>query len=182
MAQIVVESGSYWAAGKLLRPGRYVVPDDSPLIAAVLECEMPTVYVIDTMVPAVAPAGPPLDEGAQLQMDAQTPQPEEKPVEVVEVIEPADGTGTMKSSDLTITKTTSHSVACPMCPEREDFTNRGALSSHVRAKHPELDPATLQPRETVPAPMPSPVDPVSVVEQPQPVAEQPLPPPPPPVQ
>ena len=167
MARVVVEQGSLWVQGpppKLLTPGIYDVPDDSSVVAEVLACEMPTIYVTDVMVPA--PAGP-----------AEEPA---KELSVVAPVAPADGQGTMTTADLAATKDGAvKTVGCPLCPERKDFANRGALSSHVRARHPELDPATLQVREPDP---PSPADPdpgqppAPAPEVPTPTPEAPVPP------
>lgn len=145
MAQIVVEQGSYWAQGpppKLLRPGIYEVPDDSPYVAEVAACEMPTVYVVGSAVPVQVHGEP--DPSEQEALDKQLPEVVDPPLQVVDTVKPQDGSGTMTSADLP----TSNRVACPIC-EGKDFANRGALSSHVRARHTHLDPVTLQPRETV---------------------------------
>lgn len=153
MARVVVEQGSLWVQGpppKLLVPGIYDVPDDSPIIAEVLACEMPTIYVTDVMVPA---------QEAPVVPTAPT-------ITVVAPVEPVDGRGAMTTADLAATKDGAvKTVGCPLCPERKDFANRGALSSHVRARHPELDPATLRAREPD-SPSPADPDPVDSVVPP----------------
>lgn len=96
------------------------------------------------------------------------------PVETILRSEPGDvpaESGPMTSADIPTGDEASkeQALSCPYCPGKT-FGNRGGLQSHVRNKHPELDPSTLEPRVEVPPPgappQEPPTDPAAAAREP----------------
>lgn len=152
MATILIEGEGSWAPAKpsqiMLRSGVYET-DDPVLIQQALDCGLTWVEVRFT----------PDEERARLDAPAST-QPEPPPVrQIIDATNPGrpdpQTGGAMTTADL---KPVASDFLCPLCPEKK-ITSKAALMSHRRGKHPDVEPATGEPKNQAPAPTPGPVVP-----------------------